>query len=674
MASSIRLDTTTGKSATAVTCNDLWFSYEVAQNISSTAKLDVDVAEYGKALHTPRTSDGGLSVDQPRRQHATSWANHEIVYKLQLKGINMELPTGCRCMLVGANGAGKTTLMSVIGGKHLCKESAVRVLGRSAFEDTTLSADLALLTGNWTHTVAFAGHNVPYQAMEVSQLIRSNSAGVDPARVERLVTLLGVERSWNLTTVSDGQRRRVQILCKLMKPFKILLLDEITTDLDLLARQDLLNFLREESEERGVSIVYCTHIFDGLDGWASHIAYIAKGEMMFALPVEALADRIVTPAAQRARGWGTLFCAVQRWLLEARPDFAALLTEPPTGAAFTPPADAAGKPPAVKVTNLTWRYKPGQPAQLDNLSFEVPRGARCLLVGANGAGKTTLLRLLGGKSMVPVDSVQCLGYNAFHDIELNTMISMLSGDWTRQVACVGNGVPFQADFSIGYMAEEFAKALIRDGHYTETLVRARLHRLVTLLDMDLEWRLHQVSDGQRRRAQLLLKLLRPSQLLLMDEVTTDLDVVSRQALLQFLREECDERGATVIYSTHILDGLDDWPSHVLHLINGKAVYNGPLATAPGAAQGLGPNASASGSGSLFGLVKGWLLAEREGERLAAKDMHVPCETTPPTPMIIDAPAVPPTPPPPAADANKAPVRAPGKFDRFGSGSSSQRMY
>jgi dipeptidyl aminopeptidase/acylaminoacyl peptidase len=63
---------------------------------------------------------------------------------------------------------------------------------------------------------------------------------------ERLVTLLGVERSWNLTTVSDGQRRRVQILCKLMKPFKILLLDEITTDLDLLARQDLLNFLREE--------------------------------------------------------------------------------------------------------------------------------------------------------------------------------------------------------------------------------------------------------------------------------------------------------------------------------------------------------------------------------------------------------------------------------------------
>merc|ERR1719201_3236489 len=100
--------------------------------------------------------------------------------------------------------------------------------------------------------------------------------------------------------------------------------------------------------------------------------------------------------------------------------------------------------------------------------------------------------------------------------------------------------------------------------------------------MDLTWRLHQVSDGQRRRAQLLLKLLRPSQLLLMDEVTTDLDVVSRQALLQFLREECDERGATVVYSTHILDGLDDWPSHVLHLRHGTLAYCGLLGGVPGA--------------------------------------------------------------------------------------------
>merc|ERR1719182_598985 len=141
------------------------------------------------------------------------------------------------------------------------------------------------------------------------------------------------------------------------------------------------------------------------------------------------------------------------------------------------------------------------------------------------------------------------------------------------------------------MAENFAEALIRDGMDAK-LVRSRLDRLVSLLDMDLTWRLHQVSDGQRRRAQLLLKLPRPSALLLMDEVTTDLDVVSRQALLQFLREECDERGATVVYSTHILDGLDDWPSHVLHLEGGTLDYCGEIAGAPGA-HALAGNGGAS---------------------------------------------------------------------------------
>jgi len=643
----------------AIVCRDLWFSYEVAQSTSSTAKT-IDASK--EAAKQVRTADGGLSIGAPRRQHD---AGMEIVYKLQLSGVNATLPAGSRCMLVGANGAGKTTLMSVIGGKHKVDEDAVRVLGRAAFEDTTLTSELALLTGNWTHTVSFVGHNVPYQAMEVSRLISSSSAGVDPARVARLVRLLEVDPTWNLTTVSDGQRRRVQILCKLIKPFKVLLLDEITTDLDLLARHELLAFLREESEERGVTILYCTHIFDGLDGWASHVAYVKKGEMVFCAPTNELSDKLVVPAAQQARGWGALFCAVQRWLLDARPDFAALLSTPKADTMWAPPAAVAGLGPAVRLSGFSWSYSSSKAPQLQNLSFEVPRGARCLLVGANGAGKTTLLKMLGGKHMVPRGQVQCLGYDSFHDIELNKFVSLLSGDWTRQVACVGNGVPFQADFSVGQMATNLTEALVRDG-LDAKIVTSRRDRLVELLDMDLNWRLHQVSDGQRRRAQLLLKLLRPSQLLLMDEVTTDLDVVSRQALLQFLREECEVLGATVIYSTHILDGLDDWPSHVLHLKGGTLSYCGLLAGAPGAhalsaakagaAAGVPANAT---SGSLFTLVKTWLLGEKDEKARAATEVPT-CPSTPQL-MVVDV-------------ADAAPPKPTGsKFDRFG-GAGRQSMY
>jgi CCR4-NOT complex subunit CAF16 len=56
-------------------------------------------------------------------------------------------------------------------------------------------------------------------------------------------------------------------------------MDEITVDMDVLGRQDLLDFFRDECESRGASIVYATHIFDGLEGWVTHLAYLENGQM-----------------------------------------------------------------------------------------------------------------------------------------------------------------------------------------------------------------------------------------------------------------------------------------------------------------------------------------------------------------------------------------------------------
>jgi CCR4-NOT complex subunit CAF16 len=90
----------------------------------------------------------------------------------------------------------------------------------------------------------------------------------------------------------------------------------------------------------------------------------------------------------------------------------------------------------------------------------------------------------------------------------------------------------------------------------------RRQELIDLLQMDLNWRMNRVSDGQRRRVQLFLHMLRPFEVLLLDEVLSVLDVVVRNDLLQYLKKECEERNATVIYATHIFDGLMDWPTHL----------------------------------------------------------------------------------------------------------------
>ena len=69
--------------------------------------------------------------------------------------------------------------------------------------------------------------------------------------------------------------------------------------------------------------------------------------------------------------------------------------------------------------------------------------------------------------------------------------------------------------------------------------------------------------------QLALQLASAASLYLVDELTRDLDVLGRAAVLEWLRAE-SERGATVLYATHVFQGLDHWATHVLHVAQGQA--------------------------------------------------------------------------------------------------------
>jgi len=265
-------------------------------------------------------ASGGVGLVDLRFAYGGSASNGPLL----LDGFTLSLPAGARCLLVGANGAGKekkrfqissnsfdarnplslelfsslslslnfslsfslkpgkTTLLQVVAGHHMVPRSAVSVLGRPAFHDTSLvaSGDLSYLGAAWRKDVAFAGYGVPLQGDLGAGEILSRVPGVDPARRERLVSLLGIDPNWRLLRLSDGQRRRVQVAMGLLKPFKVLLLDEVTVDMDVLGRLDLLAFLAEECETRGAVVVYATHIFDGLQGWATHLAHVSKGKLL----------------------------------------------------------------------------------------------------------------------------------------------------------------------------------------------------------------------------------------------------------------------------------------------------------------------------------------------------------------------------------------------------------
>ncbi|GAB2226444.1 hypothetical protein Drorol1_Dr00022252 [Drosera rotundifolia] len=194
---------------------------------------------------------------------------------------NLDVSPGCRCLLVGANGSGKTTLLKILAGKHMVGgRDVVQVLNSSAFHDTQLvcSGDLSYLGGSWSKTVGSVGETPLQGDISAEQMIFGVEI-TDPDRRAKLIDLLDIDLQWRMHKVSDGQRRRVQICMGLLHSFKVLLLDEVTVDLDVVARLDLLDFFKEECEQRGATIVYATHIFDGLETWATDLAYIQDGEL-----------------------------------------------------------------------------------------------------------------------------------------------------------------------------------------------------------------------------------------------------------------------------------------------------------------------------------------------------------------------------------------------------------
>nr|POF14012.1 putative abc transporter atp-binding protein c20g4.01 [Quercus suber] len=176
---------------------------------------------------------------------------------------------------------------------------------------------------------------------------------------------------------------------------------------------------------------------------------------------------------------------------------------------------------------------------------------------ANGAGKTTLLRLLSGKRMAPAATVNVGGADPFTTgLEGVTYLGL---EWVlNPIVRSDIGVP------------ELLRSVGGD-HYP-----ARRDELVDILDVDLAWHLHAVSDGERRRVQLCMGLLRPWTVLLLDEITVDLDLLSRHNFLQFLKRETETRTCTIVYATHIMDNLAQWPTYLVHMSLGRVKKWGPI--------------------------------------------------------------------------------------------------
>jgi len=211
----------------------------------------------------------------------------------------------------------------------------------------------------------------------------------------------------------------------------------------------------------------------------------------------------------------------------------------------------------IDVLELTRRF--GTTTALASVSLALPRGAVYGLVGANGAGKTTLIKHILGLLRAESGSVRVFGLDPVaNPVAVLSRIGYLSEE---------NDLPgwMRVDELIRY-SRAFYPAW--DDAYAEELRQA--------FALDPSSRIGTLSKGQKARAGLLVALAHRPELLVLDEPSSGLDPIVRRDILGAVIRTIADEGRTVLFSSHLLQEVEQVADHVTMIHKGKIALSAPL--------------------------------------------------------------------------------------------------
>lgn len=220
-------------------------------------------------------------------------------------------------------------------------------------------------------------------------------------------------------------------------------------------------------------------------------------------------------------------------------------------------SEAHARDAVVQIEGLTRRF--GSRAALDDVSLTLPRGGVYGLVGANGAGKTTLIRHILGLLRAERGTVRVFGRDPVADpVGVLSRIGYLSEEndlpgWMR----VGELMRYTRAFYPAW-----------DDAYANELREA--------FGLDPAAKVGSLSKGQKARAGLVVALAYRPELLVLDEPSSGLDPIVRRDILGAVFRTIAGEGRTVLFSSHLLDEVEQVADHVTMIADGHIVLSGAL--------------------------------------------------------------------------------------------------
>ena len=475
-----------------------------------------------------------------------------------LRNIDLEVAGGTRLGVVGESGSGKSTLLRAFVGA--CGRGLTVVAGsaRTAGHDlfAMAEAERRALLGT---AVALVPQSV---GLSLTPHLTVEDHFGDVGVVDRLAALLDevglrgeTMRGRYSHELSGGEQQRVLLALGLARDPAVLLLDEPTSALDVGVADGILRLLDDTQQRRGLTLVVVSHDLGVIERVATRVVVMHNGQIVEDAPVEQVISAPQHPYSQA--------------LLAAAPSLGQRHRRLAAASVPRDRGDVLVRAEGLTVVRTSaegGRARQGRlrsTTALDDVSLDVRRGEILGVIGESGSGKSTLLKTMCGL-LAPTAGT----------LRLTDGTNLAAPLRTRPVHLLRRIQMVMQNPDDSLNPAHSVRRILQAGTTLDDATTVDLLETVELSAAMLDRRPAQLSGGEKQRVAIARALACEPEVLLLDEVTSALDVTVQAAVLDTLLDLHERTGTTMVFVSHDLAVVGSIADRIAVLRNGRLIELG----------------------------------------------------------------------------------------------------